>query len=170
MDGDARELELTGFAWPAWPRRVGDGGGAAAAGLLIVCDSDIVDDRISRASGRLLVLARDRSNWKATTLSRFSPGANKAFTLLRTGARDWTPAPLVFEKLAGAFARGVDVLALPVQRATVVVRVHGCRRAPTGTVETVEFHAARTDWAAAAAFLSALPLDAAPPSPPAQNS
>jgi hypothetical protein len=179
MDRDVEVDDVEGFVFQVWARRVREG--ASSAGLLVLTDDDIANRLGTSKNGGLLVLERDgmtTSGWIARTLTDFSPGERKSDVLARVGEHDWTPVPLLLEKLEGARRRGEDVGAMPAARARasaefIVRRARKRRRlAPvfgdderrgraTGRVEEGP-ECDPVDWGLLRAYVSSLPVDSAP--------
>mgnify|MGYP006282601969 CR=1 FL=1 len=164
--------ERTGFAWHVMARyQRADG---SRLGVLLLEDADVADPSdplrtpLTARNGSVKVLVKlpGTQHWRCETVTTFAPGKNKLHLLVRTGPETWQPYPMVVEKLALAYSRGVDVLALPLQRVTADVGLKEATFRGKTTRETVTgavsgepvWHGSRTASAQLARFLADLPL------------
>jgi hypothetical protein len=179
---DARvDTEIVeGFAIDVWARRMR--ADASSAGVLLLTDDDVARRLDSARSGGLVVLERSElaaSGWTAKTLTDFAPCLRKGDVLARVGERDWTPVPVLLEKLEAARKKGVDVLGMPAirveasaefevrrqkRRRTALDDSDDARGRPTGRVEVGPDAVERPVgyWKDLAEFVSLLPVEAAP--------
>jgi hypothetical protein len=182
--GDVRvDTEIVeGFAIDVWARR--SRVEASKAGILLLSDDDVARRLDAARSGGLAVLERDElsaSGWVSRTLTEFSPGQRKCDVLARVGEHDWTPVPVLLEKLEAARKRGEDVLGMPAVRAEASLEFEvrqpkrrrtasddadDSRGRSTGRVEAGPDAVVRPEgyWKELAEFLARLPVEAAPDS------